>query len=400
MTLAETISDILKQQDTIQRDMGMEGSTTFYFNAFQDSFKVTSPYVITSTKTLGSSFVLGHPNTGRCWLGASVAGSIAVGSQPYLGDSRTSWAIRNISSPNNTFVETFDGSRFIKQSTGGVYTENTDQSDLIADNYTFNSTGINFYDYVDFMKFDISAFSGKTVSACSLFMKVAEYSSSDPLMNIWYLQTQSYAESDTGSKMISYPATSMITVNTPWTGIGQNAGVDTFSVFNLSHNVGSVYLCIRFQGSGIGYSINTSSAVGTTPYIRYGSTWNNRLGFYDRTSSLNYPYLKIQYTVASSGTTASWGSGSLYLVNGSTFETPSIYTGSNSISNIKLNLIGSTYNNLELMTSPNGVNWETCNSASVANYNFANTGSDLRLKFTASGGNAILTKYECVYGLN
>lgn len=393
MTLAETISDIMKQQDTIQRDMGMEGSTTFYFNAYQDYVTVTAPYVIENTRTIGSSFILSHPGLG--WVGPTVAGSITCGSQPYIGDSRGAWATKSISSPDNTFVETFDGSRFTNYGVAVPVTQTTGQSDLVSDSYVYKP-------YAEWMRFGISAFSGKTVSAASLFMKVLLVTSPAPEnIDTWNVAVGSeFTESTSAATLKSFTTGAKVTVVSPWNTSGQLRGINIKNIFDIPHNAGSSFLVLKMRASTLSTEGNT---LGADKYIVIGSYltyYGSAIAFYDRTSSLNFPYLQVVYTDAVSGTTTLWGSGSLYFANGSHFETTSIYTGSSTLSNIRLYTEGSTLNNLQLMASPNGANWETCNSASVANYNFTNTGSDLRLKFTASGGNAIMTKYECVYGLN
>jgi len=118
MSLGKIIADISRDKDDMKRSFGVAGSLTNFINMHIEKIKLSQPYTIVSTRTLGSSFILGHPGLG--WLGYNAA-SVAVGSQPYLGDSRGAWDTKIIHSPNNTFVETFDGSRFKNTSTSASW---------------------------------------------------------------------------------------------------------------------------------------------------------------------------------------------------------------------------------------------------------------------------------------
>ena len=212
MGIGKIIADISRDKDDMKRSFGAAGSLTNFVNLHPQTLKLTAPYTIESTRTLGSSFIVGHSGLG--WIGYNVA-SVAVGSQPFIGDSRGAWTALRIVSPNNTFVETFDGSRF-----------------------------------------------------------------KDP------------------------------------------------------------------------------------------------------------------------STTADWSTGSCVFTSGEKLLTETIYLGSNTLSNIRLTIEGSTYSNLQIEATPDGTNWEIASSGSAETYTFTNSGSSLKLRFTEINGNeAILTKYEAKYGL-
>jgi hypothetical protein len=109
--LSDMLIKNMREQSRLQPEFSInEMSTIFFLELFQDLVTVEAPYVVASTRNLGSSFILGHAGLG--WLGPVVAGSVAVGSQPYLGDSRGAWILKSIDSPNHIFRETFAGSRF------------------------------------------------------------------------------------------------------------------------------------------------------------------------------------------------------------------------------------------------------------------------------------------------
>jgi len=105
----EQIAALAKHAQLTNRSFGNEGSITSFVNIYYDDVTVTAPYMIVQQRTLGSTFILNHQIWGK--LGAS----LPAGSQPYLGEwSGSDWEDIRIVSPNNTFIETFDGSRFVE----------------------------------------------------------------------------------------------------------------------------------------------------------------------------------------------------------------------------------------------------------------------------------------------
>lgn len=102
----------IKDKDDISKQLGGAlGSVLTFFTVTRDNVAPTELWTAVSSRGLGSSFILNHVG-GLNWLGPEFAGSVAVGSQPYLGDSRGSWAYKSISSPQNSYREYFIGSRF------------------------------------------------------------------------------------------------------------------------------------------------------------------------------------------------------------------------------------------------------------------------------------------------
>jgi len=92
MSLPKIISDGRKDTDFIKPLFGQAGSPVPWFMIKEDTVNIMAASVEINTRSLGSSFILGHPGLG--WLGAEVAGSAAVGSQPYLGDSRGAFSLQ------------------------------------------------------------------------------------------------------------------------------------------------------------------------------------------------------------------------------------------------------------------------------------------------------------------
>jgi len=82
--------DYMKTQLGNQTGTG-SGISDFMFRKETITISIGSANLL--SRGLGSSFILGHPS-GLGWLG-STAGSIAAGSQPYLGDSRGAFVLQN-----------------------------------------------------------------------------------------------------------------------------------------------------------------------------------------------------------------------------------------------------------------------------------------------------------------
>ena len=101
--IGRVIGDVIKDTQDISREFSRVGSATYFFDIFQDSIQPEELYTIQQTRTLGSSFILGHTELGV--LGVTTP-------QPYLGDSRGDWVVKGVFSPNDTFKEFFAGSRF------------------------------------------------------------------------------------------------------------------------------------------------------------------------------------------------------------------------------------------------------------------------------------------------
>ena len=118
MTLGKIITDSRKERDRLERlfgEIGGPGSGIAWFKVEQDSFRINAASCIISTRGMGSSFTLAHPGFG--WLGGVVAASVAAGSQPYLGDSRTAWTTQIES--GDTMVYTNEGRDWIVDALAG-----------------------------------------------------------------------------------------------------------------------------------------------------------------------------------------------------------------------------------------------------------------------------------------
>jgi hypothetical protein len=117
--LANIIAGGIQDTQSIKPEFGMgytAGSIVPFFNIYtSETLSLTIPTgsVKLNTRTLGSSFLLGHPSHG--WLGYSAA-SVAVGSQPYLGTSYGAWTY---ATSGDTMVVTNDGKRVLVNLLGG-----------------------------------------------------------------------------------------------------------------------------------------------------------------------------------------------------------------------------------------------------------------------------------------
>ena len=101
--LAKMIADGRKDTEDLKPQFGAAGSVTSFFNIYQQTIQPEELYTIQNTRTLGSSFILGHTELGVLGVASP---------QPYLGDSRGDWVVKGVFSPNDTFKEFFAGSRF------------------------------------------------------------------------------------------------------------------------------------------------------------------------------------------------------------------------------------------------------------------------------------------------
>jgi len=91
------------------------GSGVSWFKLREETIAISIGSCNILTKGLGSSFILGHTH-GLGWLGTN-AGSITVGSQPYLGDSKdVSWTFQQ-SGLNMVFTD--DGVEVVRNFLGG-----------------------------------------------------------------------------------------------------------------------------------------------------------------------------------------------------------------------------------------------------------------------------------------
>lgn len=94
--LAHTLASHSRDIDYVKTQLGAPaaaGSGVSHFLFRKDTITISMGSANLSTRGLGSSFIIGHTH-GLGWVGTD-AGSIAAGSQPYLGDSRDdSWTLQ------------------------------------------------------------------------------------------------------------------------------------------------------------------------------------------------------------------------------------------------------------------------------------------------------------------
>ena len=109
-TADAVIGQLIKEKEDTAVQLGAAGSVIFQFNVLQDSIVPRELFIMVRTRGPGSSFILANPGLG--WVGPEVAGSVTAGSQPYLGDSRDAFTLKSLTSPENTFIDFFAGSRF------------------------------------------------------------------------------------------------------------------------------------------------------------------------------------------------------------------------------------------------------------------------------------------------
>jgi len=116
--LAKVLANQNRDIDYIKTQIGAPspaaGSGASHYLIRQETIAISIGSANIQSRDLGSSFILGHSG-GLGWLG-STTGSIATGSQPYLGDSRGSWG--NLASGVN-MVFTDIGETVVRNFLGG-----------------------------------------------------------------------------------------------------------------------------------------------------------------------------------------------------------------------------------------------------------------------------------------
>ena len=86
VTVPQMIADGRKDTDSIKPLFGVAGSPVPWFMIKEEKINVMAASVAINTRSLGSSFILGHPTLGK--LGTTSP-------QPYLGDSRGAWSLQH-----------------------------------------------------------------------------------------------------------------------------------------------------------------------------------------------------------------------------------------------------------------------------------------------------------------
>jgi len=117
--LADIIAGGIQDTQSIKPEFGVgysEGSIVPFFNIYTVealSLAIPTGSVKLNSRTLGSTFLLGHPTHG--WIGY-LAASVAAGSQPFLGASFGAWTY---ATSGDTMVVTNDGKRVLVKMLGG-----------------------------------------------------------------------------------------------------------------------------------------------------------------------------------------------------------------------------------------------------------------------------------------
>jgi len=169
----------------------------------------------------------------------------------------------------------------------------TAQGELVADSYVY-------YPYATWMKFNIGNIpAGKTIGSCLLNMNCNAEAGTIGSIDVFYVETQDMGEADDVTTLKAYPTGTSVSLANPWTGSGVIASIEIKDIFLNSYTPGSQYLTIKLRSTDD--STEGLNGKGSSSREKIGTDANSRREFLNRSSSSEYPYLKIYFDATQSG---------------------------------------------------------------------------------------------------